>query len=118
MARWQITISGKGLRKTSVEKLAEKMKADFDGADVFVRDATPPESRADRFSDAQSQVSDAKSEFESLRDELQEWYDGLPENLQQGHKADELQSAIDQLEEVINQAEDVEGASVDFPSMY
>jgi len=79
MARWQLTISGSGVRKASVEKLAKKMQDEF-GKDtsISVTDATPPESRSDRFSSAMSLVGDARSEVEELRDELQNWLDGLP----------------------------------------
>ena len=119
MARWQLTISGKGVRKASVEKLAEKMRAEFgEGVSVHAVDATPPESRADRFSVAVNLAGDAKNEIESLREELQEWRDGLPENLQNGSKADELDSAISELEDLASVLEDAEGRDVTFPGMY
>jgi len=119
MACWQVTVTGKGVRKASVEKLVEKMKADFgDGVSVCVRDATPPESRADRFSAAMSDISDARSLLEELRDELQEWFDNLPENFQNGDKGNELQEAIDNLESIIGDAENLEGSDVSFPTMY
>lgn len=76
-----------------------------------------PKSRAERFAAAQSLASDAKAQTEELRDELQSWLDNLPENLQAGTKADELQTAIDELETVISSLEEAEGASVDFPRM-
>jgi len=63
-------------------------------------------------------VADAKAQAEELRDELQDWRDNLPENLQQGSKADEIQSAIDSLEEFINSLESAENAEVEFPGMY
>jgi len=44
-------------------------------------------------------ISHAQSDSEELRDELQNWLDNLPENLQGGSKADELESAISELEE-------------------
>lgn len=56
--------------------------------------------------------------MEELRDELQNWYDNLPENLQNGSKADALQTAIDELENIISDLENVEGASVEFPGMF
>lgn len=118
MARWQITITGKSIRKASVEKLAGKLKAEFDGAAITVTDASPPESRSDRFQAALSMIEDGKAELESLRDELQDWYDGLPENLQQGSKADELQEAVSELEDMISNVEDLTGRDVSFPGMY
>ncbi len=75
-------------------------------------------SRADRYAAAQSLVSDAKSQIEELRDELQNWLDNLPENLQSGSKADELQTAIDELESNISSLDEVESASVEFPRMF
>ncbi len=118
MSKWQITISGKNIRKDGVEALVKKLKEKYgEKAHVAVEDASPPDSRADRFSAACSAVSDAKSDMEELRDELQEWKDNLPENLQDGSKAGELDDAISSLEDVISQCEDIEGAEVSFPAM-
>jgi hypothetical protein len=55
---------------------------------------------------AVSAVQDALAVFEELRDELQNWRDNLPESLQNGSKADELDEAIGQLESAISYAED------------
>lgn len=119
MARWQITISGKGVRKSSVEALAEAMKEKFgDGASFYVKDDTPPESRSERYGLAQSMVSDGKMEMESLREELQDWKDNLPENLQDSDKASQLEDAISSLDDVINDCENAEGHDVDFPGMF
>ncbi len=74
-------------------------------------------SRATRFADAISKVTEAKDEIESLRDELQEWRDNIPENLQDGEKANELDYAIDQIETVLTDIDSVEGAEVEFPGM-
>jgi vacuolar-type H+-ATPase subunit E/Vma4 len=71
--------------------------------------------RADRFNDAQGLITEGKNIIEELREELQSWLDNMPENLQGGSKADELQTAIDELESVIMSLEEVEGVSVDFP---
>jgi len=46
-------------------------------------------------------ISDAMAEIEMVKEELQDWLDGMPENLQQSMKAEELQEAIDGLESVI-----------------
>ena len=54
-------------------------------------------------------IDEALSTAEELRDELQEWKDNLPENLQDGQKADELQEAIDYLEEGISALEEAQG---------
>lgn len=52
--------------------------------------------------------------FEELRDELQNWLDNLPENLQNGSKADTLSDSISSLEEVISYVEDINSAGNDF----
>ena len=118
MAIWSINVSGKGLRKASIEKLVKKLESELKEATVTITDASPPSSRADRYSHAQSQLGDAKSEFESLRDELQDWYDNLPEQFQEGDKGQQLQDAVDTLEEVISECENAEGHDVEFPGMY
>jgi DNA repair exonuclease SbcCD ATPase subunit len=68
-------------------------------------------SRADRYSDAQGNVSQAKSDAEDLRDELQNWRDGLPENLSNGSKAEQLDEAISNLDTFIQSAEEAEGTA-------
>lgn len=75
-------------------------------------------SRADRFATSQGDVSGAKTEAEELRDELQNWRDNIPENLQDGTKAGELDDAISALDEYIGALEEAEGADVQFPSMF
>lgn len=75
-------------------------------------------SRADRFSSALGAVEDAKGEIEELREELQSWRDNLPENLQNGSKADELDTAVGELDEVIDYLNSAVGSSVGFPGMF
>lgn len=117
MANWKIELSGKGLRKATVEKLIAKINEELVGVTVRVTDNTPPESRAERFQNAMDKVSDAKSEVEELKGELEEWYENLPEAFQGGDKGDQLQTAIDALDDVYSQMEEVEGAEVEFPGM-
>lgn len=119
MARWTLTVSGKGVRGETVRKLGEKMKEHFgEGVSITLADATPPEGRAERFSAATSLINDARSEIESLRDELQVWKDGLPENLQDGAKAGELDDAISTLEDMVSNLEEQEVQDVTFPGMF
>ena len=114
-----ITVHQKGARLDSVKELVEAaIKSKYPQATVHVTREQPAESRADRFVEAQSSASDAKSTAEELRDELQEWRDGLPENLQSGSKADELDDAISSLEEFIEAMDTAEGVDVSFPGMY
>lgn len=114
-----ITINHKGARVDGIESLIEKhVKDKYPEAFISVQRKNPAISRSDRFGAAQAMVSDARSEGESLRDELQEWLDNLPENLQQGSKADEIQSAIDELETFISSLDEAENVSPEFPGMY
>lgn len=115
----QIEVQGKGLRADTVRELVvQALSAKYPTASVIVQRKEPAESRSDRFSDAQGLVDEAKCEFESLRDELQEWHDNLPENLQDGEKAYQLDSVVSELDDVINQCEEVTGAEVEFPGMF
>ena len=114
-----ITVNQKGARVAGIESLIEKqIKSKYPDAVISVTRKVPAESRNDRFGEAQSLIGDAKSIGEELRDELQQWLDNLPENMQSGGKAGELESAVSELEDFINSLEEAEGASVDFPGMY
>lgn len=77
-------------------------------------------SRADRLSFAMQDAADALSEVESLREEIEAWKDALPENLQSGSKADELDDCMSQLEATKDSLETAisESESVSFPGMY
>lgn len=118
MARVIIELEGKGLREAGVQKLVDKLKTEY-GEDVavHVHKKNRPESRQERFAEATGLIEEGKAEVESLRDELQEWKDGMPENLQNGSKAEEIDEAITQLEEVIDKAEEISGTEVNFPAM-
>lgn len=118
MATYTITVSSKGLRETSVNKLVESLKSTFDGASVSVSKYEQPESRADRLSEAEGKVQDAMSEVECLKDELQEWYDNLPENFQQGDKGSQLEYAISNLDSLYSDLENADFGNVEFPSMF
>lgn len=115
----QISINQKGARVDTIQKIVEEaIKSKFPDAVVSARRQDPPESRADRFSEFTSLVGEARDGAEELKSELEEWRDGLPENLQSGGKADELETAISELESFIDNCQTAEDANVDFPSMY
>lgn len=114
-----ITINQKGARLDAIETLIENnVRSKYPEARISIERKEPAQSRNDRFDEAQSLVSDAKSCAEELRDELQDWLNNLPENLQQGSKADEIQQAIDELESFIDALDNAESASPEFPGMY
>lgn len=107
-----ITLTQKGLRLGTITTLALRH---FNTTNVRRED--PPVTRADRFSFAQAKISEALAEVQSLKEELESWRDNLPENLQGGSKADELDTAISELYEMESWLEDCEGKDVSFPSM-
>lgn len=76
-------------------------------------------SRADRLSEAVAAVRNASSDLEELKDELENWKDSMPENLQNGSKADEVQEAMDALETAQNSLDSAadEMDQVSFPGM-
>ena len=129
MTTYTIRINIKGLRESIVAKLVEKLKVELSPEQPtlaqisFVREPEPPTSRSERLEAALSTFStakdDAQAEVEALRDELQEWLDNLPENLQSGTKADEIQEAIDALESMdFDSIEVLDASDVNFPGMY
>ena len=116
-----ITVRQKAVRVEGIEnEIAKLVKKKYSKAeiDIDVSKKEQATSRAERFGEAMSALEDAKSIAEELRDELQEWRDGLPENLQNGSKADELDEAIGELEEFISNVENCEGNEPSFPGMY
>jgi hypothetical protein len=115
MSRFQIIVEQNRLQLHIAERTA---KAAFPKARwLAVRRDELPTTRFARFEHALNDVSAAQSEAEELRDELQAWLDNLPENLQGGDKADQLQTAIDALEEFIGGCEQASGVEVEFPTM-
>lgn len=115
MAEYKVTMHIEGARKASVEK---KLKQMFPDEDVQVEKVEAATSRADRLSEAESSLEDAKSVVTELKDEMQNWYDSIPENLQNGSKASEVQEAIDALESIESDLENVDLSSVSFPGMF
>lgn len=74
-------------------------------------------SRAKRFEDVMESVGHAKDELDELTQELQDWLDGMPENLQDGTKAEELNTAISELEDLSAQFDEIAMTEVEFPGM-
>lgn len=113
-----ITVTQKGLRVDQIEKLfRDTLKEKFPDAAVSIGRYDKPESRADRFADAKEKIGQGRAMIEELQEELQNWRDGLPENMQDGEKANQLDEAIQNLESCRDSAEEAENAEVEFPSM-
>ncbi len=115
MANYNIVLSVPGNRLPTIEKKAQEAFGDMFR---FVKKIDPAKSRADRLNSIEADVQSACSDIEELKDELQEWLDNLPENLQAGDKASELEEAIQALDEVKDGLESVDFSSVSFPTMF
>ena len=75
-------------------------------------------SRRVRFEEAVGEIGEPKGMIEDLRDELQEWLDNMPENLQGGEKAGQLENSISELDDMISSLEELECTDVEFPGMF
>ena len=75
-------------------------------------------SRAARYQEALELIGRGRDQIEELRDELQDWLDGMPENLQESSKAEQLQEAIDELDTMAENAIEIEETAVEFPGMF
>jgi len=114
MAQFQINIHRKGLRQLFLEKA---MREKFPDCIVTVSAHNPPTTRAERFAEAEGQFENAKSTISELKDELEAWHGSLPENLQNGDKANTLQESIDSLDNLTSELEGVSFDAPEFPSM-
>lgn len=115
MASYEIILRVPGNR---IDAVLKKAKEAFGEDFQIVRKVDPSSSRADRLSDVEADVQSAATSVEELKGELEEWKENLPENLQQGGKADELDDAISQLEQIQSELESIDFTSVSFPSMF
>lgn len=116
MPSYKVTLIFEGDRIDIVKKKVANLFGD--DAVAYVNKAVSPNSRGDRFSDAEQSLEDCKSEVAQLKEELEEWQGNLPENLQGGTKNDELQEAIDALEELDGELQGISWPDVEFPGMF
>jgi molecular chaperone GrpE (heat shock protein) len=114
MPNYKITLFINEANIARVRKLAE---SNFPDTAKEIEKINTSPSRSERLSEAESLFEEAKSTVEELRDEMENWKDSLPDNFQNGDKADRIQEALDALEEIINNMESCEFGSVDFPGM-
>jgi DNA repair exonuclease SbcCD ATPase subunit len=115
VARYKIELT---VEDHSIASVQSKLRKHF-GAEASAISAKKIEhnqSRADRLAKAQAQAEEAKSEVEDLKSEMESWLENLPENLQGGSKAEEIQEAIDALDTLQS---DLENCSweINFPGM-
>ncbi len=102
---------------TNIAKVRKEIAAAFPGEEFKCDKINFNMSRQDRLGVAESELESAKSIVEELKEEMENWRDSLPENLQNGSKADEINEAVDALEEISSNMEQVDFSSVSFPSM-
>lgn len=116
----EISVGKDGLKEATVKRLVKLLQKDLGKeAEVSSRKVEHPTTRAERCSAAFASIADGKSELEALQEELESWRDGMPENLQDGEKAQQLDEAISELEDIVGeltQLEDKDG-SIEFPAM-
>jgi len=111
-----VTIRVAASRLKTIQKQAEQA---FGEMLLNVEKDEVANSRASRLAEAEGQVESAKETVEELRDELQSWRDNLPENLQYGEKAGELDEAIGNLEDLASQLDDSNfNFEIDMPGMF
>ena len=120
MARYTITISSKGIRRDTIDRMAHDFNAKYGekGASITVKDTSPPTSRPHRLEAIQNAISEIKGDVDELRDEIQEWLDNLPENLQSSSKADDLQECIENLDEIGDNLDNAASGEVSFPNAF
>lgn len=117
-AQHVITLTVSGQR---VDVLRRKLADLFgDGVAINVTTVNRNPSRADRLADALSDLQSGQAAVAELAEELTEWRDGMPENLQESSKGEEVTTAADALEEAAQELENAIGEleGVEFPGMY
>lgn len=116
MAKYQINFTLQGARQSAVEKQVRALL----GPDVSfsVQKEKIARSRSERLSEAEGSFDNAKSAVSELKDEMEQWMESIPENLQNGTKANEVQEALDALESIEGDMESIDFSSVNFPGMY
>lgn len=118
MPWYEVKVRFEASRIDAAKAKVARLFADQDDMEAAVRKVELATSRSARFDEAESDLEGVKATVGELKDELETWKDSLPENLQDGQKADEIQSAIDELESLDSALEGVDWPSIEFPGMY
>lgn len=103
-------------RESLQKKLAAALGEDIVAAQFSKLSRNP--SRGEQLADAASLVDEAKGIVEDLKDQMQNWKDSIPENLQDGDKASEVDEAISALETIESELDSVRMDDVSFPSVF
>ncbi len=114
MARYNVEFT---VTANNIVSLKKMIAAAFPGEEWRVEKIDLSPSRSSRLSDAEQHFETAKSIVEELKDEMENWKDSIPENLQDGDKASEVNWAFDALEEIFGNMDQVD-FSVDFPTAF
>lgn len=116
MPKYRIVIEVDGKNINTIQK---QMEATFPQQAVRVAKMGDGNSRQARLDEASVMVEDAAQIVSELHDEMQEWYDSIPENLQQGEKANEVEEEREALETLKDELEGVDFTSAsNFPGMF
>jgi hypothetical protein len=117
MPEYRVTLSN--IEESRLPVVEQKAKQTFgEECEIEVERVDLPQSRSARLQEIAAQVQDAIQGVRELRDELEAWRDNMPEAVQGGMKASELESTMEGLDEIISGLEGVDFDSVDFPSMF
>jgi hypothetical protein len=110
-----VTLKIEGSR---LETMSKKAKEAFGDSLKSVEKCLGISSRADSLDDAQKMFEEVKKIVGGLKDEMEEWRDSIPESLQSGEKASEVEDCVGQLEELEGNLNDISFDNVEFPSMF
>lgn len=117
MPHYRVSLTVEAGSEPMVRKILASAFSTVQGQTAQVEKLGGKKSRADRLAVAETQIEDAKSIVEELLEEMQSWHDSIPENLQDGGKANEVQEAISALEEIQGALDGADCSSVSFPGM-
>ncbi|MFI5222713.1 MAG: hypothetical protein ACHQX3_00470 [Nitrospirales bacterium] len=114
MPKYKIVLNVDGTRLDFVKKQCLASFGKDISAQVTKIEQQP--SRADRLREAEGMVADAKGMVEELRGEMEDWKDNMPESLQQGSKAEEIDECLEALGQIESSLDDID-FGVSFPGM-
>ena len=119
MPKYVVTAIVESHRKDAVEKIVRTQfaKNGIEPYVSFVEKLEGPGSRAKRLAEASEKVSDAREIVEELASEMSDWYESIPENLQSGEKASEVDECKGLLENLSSDMDGLDFDNISFPAM-